>query len=203
MTTLLRRARGARPRKHPLRSCRRRTRTTLILQSPIPLRQARGRQTQTLLTRPAHMTLRLLHRTRGAPTDASPSSLSTGRYPPQSPGQTDNHPPPGPPSTGAQQSADGLSSPSAEPQSPSEPEPETFLSNLLKGKIKRRTSGSGTVNAAQRELQDTLDSRAYVPLSSLSYQPSNIPIINVLTLIFYSSTINGFGKSLDVSAPPQ
>jgi hypothetical protein len=36
------------------------------------------------------------------------------------------------------------------------PESENFLSKLLKGKIKARTSGSRTVNAAQRELQDTL-----------------------------------------------
>jgi hypothetical protein len=49
----------------------------------------------------------------------------------------------------------------------------------LKGKLPRRTFGSGTastraVTAAPRELQGTLDSRAYVPLSSLSCQPSNI-----------------------------
>jgi hypothetical protein len=95
------------------------------------------------------------------PTDASVNSLSTGHTPPQSPA----------PSTGPQQSTDGLT---PEPPSPAEPESETFLSKLLKGKIKRRTFGSRTVNAAQRELQDALDSRAYVPLSSLSCQPSYI-----------------------------
>jgi hypothetical protein len=45
----------------------------------------------------------------------------------------------------------------------------------MKGKIKCRTSVPDTVNAVQRELQDALDSRAYVPLFSLSCQPSNIP----------------------------
>jgi hypothetical protein len=120
-----------------------------------------------------------------APTEDTANSLSTGRYPPQSPGQTDNHPSSGPPSnpspsTGPQRSADSVSSTSPGPQSPSEPESETFLSKLLKGKLPRRTSGSGTastraVNAAPRELQDTLDSTAYVPLSSFSCQPSNIP----------------------------
>ncbi|KAI0272008.1 hypothetical protein BGY98DRAFT_180141 [Russula aff. rugulosa BPL654] len=119
-----------------------------------------------------------------APTDDTATSLSTGRYP-QSPGQTDNHPPPGPPSnpspsTGPQQSADSVSSTSPGPQSPSEP--KTFLSKLLKGKLPRRTFGSGTgstraVNPTPRELQGTLDSRA--------------------------STMNGFGKSLDVLAPLQ
>jgi hypothetical protein len=54
------------------------------------------------------------------------------------------------------------------------PESETFLGKLLRGKIAARTSGSRTVNAAQRELQDTLDSRAYVPFFSLSCKPSNI-----------------------------
>ncbi|KAF8502068.1 hypothetical protein F5888DRAFT_1904503 [Russula emetica] len=113
------------------------------------------------------------------PTDASASLLSTGHYSPQSPGQTDNHPPPGPPpnpapSTGPQQSTDGLTPASPESQSPAEFESESFLSKLLKGKIKRRTSGSRTVNAAQRKLQDALDSRAYVPLSSLSRQSSSI-----------------------------
>jgi hypothetical protein len=43
----------------------RRTQKILILQTPIPSRRARSRQTQTLLIRPALVTLRLLHRTRG------------------------------------------------------------------------------------------------------------------------------------------
>ena len=54
------------------------------------------------------------------------------------------------------------------------PESETFVSKLLNGRIRVRASGSRTVNGAQRELQDALDSRVCVPLSSLPYQPSII-----------------------------
>lgn len=89
----------------------------------------------------------------GMPTasDASASLLSTGRYPPQSPGQTDNHPPPSPPpnpppnpapSTGPQQSTDGFTSASPKLQNPAEPESGTFLRELLNGKIKRHSSGT-------------------------------------------------------------
>jgi hypothetical protein len=117
------------------------------------------------------------------PTNAPASSLSTGHSPPQSPGQTDNYLPPGLPSnpgrsTGPQrpqQSTDGLTPASPEPQSPAEPESENFLSKLLKGKIKRRTSGSRTVYTAQREFQDTLDSRAYV------HTLRHLESINILT----------------------
>lgn len=77
------------------------------------------------------------------PVDASTSSLSTKHSPPQGPGQTDSHPPPSPlpnpaPSTGPQQSTNSLAPASSEPQSPAEPEAETFISKLLKGKIKRQ-----------------------------------------------------------------
>jgi hypothetical protein len=43
--------------------------------------------------------------------------------------------------------------PSPELEHPAEPESKSFFSGLLKGKIKRRISGSGAVNAAQRVLQ--------------------------------------------------
>ena len=54
---------------------------------------------------------------------------------------------------------------------PTEPETKDFLGLFLKGIIKRRISGSGTLNSAQ-ESQGTIDTRSYVFASSPS--PANI-----------------------------
>ncbi len=67
--------------------------------------------------------------------------------------------------TGRQQSTDGLHPESLEPGP--EPEPESFLNKLLKGKVKRHISNSRVVNEARRELLGTLDSREYVSASFL------------------------------------
>jgi hypothetical protein len=90
------------------------------------------------------------------------------------PGPTDDQPPPalpsGPgPSTGAYPPSDP--GPSSNP-GPLKHEPEEILSELFKGKFKRHISGSRSVNAAQRELQGTLDSREYVSSSAFPVPPT-------------------------------
>ena len=94
------------------------------------------------------------------PTDTSTSSLSTKHSLLQSPGQTDNHLPASTPpdpasSTAPQQSTDGLTPTIPKPQSSAESESDSFLSKLLKGKIKRHSSH--TIIVARRELQGALD----------------------------------------------
>jgi hypothetical protein len=64
------------------------------------------------------------------------------------------------------------------PHSPSGPGPlqhesEIYFSELFRGRLKRRLSGSRSVNAAQRELQGTLDStREYASASAFPLPPT-------------------------------
>jgi hypothetical protein len=102
-----------------------------------------------------------------------------------SPGPSDDQPPQAPPldqGSSKRPYRPSDSGPSMEPYPPSDPRPSTsdpgastphppsnpgplqhesdfFFSELFRGKFKRRISGSRSVNAAQRELQGTVDSR--------------------------------------------
>ena len=106
----------------------------------------------------------------GSPTGSHPGSTGGSPLPPlPHPGPSEDRSP-SPPgfsvnpdtlsSTGHQptppQSPTGSSPGSSEDRSPSPPGgPDEFLDDLLKGKIKRRISGSGTVNSAQRYPRST------------------------------------------------
>jgi len=80
------------------------------------------------------------------PSSPTPSKGSNGGHPPPSPGPDVNPPP-----TSAVQH-----------------EAESFLDMLLKGKIRRRLSGSVAVDTAQNELQGDIDPSVYVSASSLA-----------------------------------
>jgi hypothetical protein len=57
--------------------------------------------------------------------------------------------------------------PAPQPHSPTPPdESEIYFSDLFRGRLKRRISGSSSVNAAQRNLEGTLDSREYLSASA-------------------------------------
>ena len=73
---------------------------------------------------------------------------------------------------------------------------ENALSELLRGgRLKRRIPRSRSVDAAQRELQDTFVSSEYVSAPTFPFQ---LPlVINVLTFSSFSSTIKGPDKILD------
>jgi len=62
------------------------------------------------------------------------------------------------------------------------PKPMIFLENLFKGplRLRPRNSGSGAVGTPKRELQGTIDIRAYVSDSSLPLQTTQVT--NILTL---------------------
>jgi hypothetical protein len=117
---------------------------------------------------------------RPAPDNSPPSS-------PQ-PESDNSHPTPSNPgtSTGSHQLADDHSPPNMESQHPGVPESEKFFSELMKGKIRRRTSGHGPGNVVQGELQGTVGPSAYVSSPSLfcqrSKHPSNkhsdLPLLN-------------------------
>ena len=83
----------------------------------------------------------------------SDSEESTRVHPSSSPGLSTPHPPPSP--------------------EPLEHDSEDHFSDLFRGgRLKRRVSGSRSVNAARRELQDTLDSREYVSASASPLPPT-------------------------------
>jgi hypothetical protein len=99
---------------------------------------------------------------------SSPDHLSSAESHPPTPGPTDDQPPP---------TSSSNPGPSTEP-SAKRPRPEDHdfgspLSKILKGKFKRRISGSGALNAAQGDLQGTLNYRAYVTAFSQSLLSTN------------------------------
>jgi hypothetical protein len=83
----------------------------------------------------------LLTRPRPSPDDLGPESSDDSDPGPSKsdPVQSTAHSPPSP--------------------GPLRDEAEIYFSELFRGRFKRRISGSRSVNAAQRELQGTLDSR--------------------------------------------
>ncbi len=106
------------------------------------------------------------------PSEAGPSTWAY-YYPPPDPGpSTESYPPPDPGPSTVPTEDTGPSAPHSPPSpGPLQDESETFLSKLFKGRLKRRVSGSRSVNTGQRELQgSTLDSREYV--SALPLPPT-------------------------------
>jgi hypothetical protein len=87
--------------------------------------------------------------------------------------------------------------PSTHPPGPLQDDSEIFLSELFRGSsFKRRISGSRSVNAAQMELQDTLDSSEYVSAPARLPPPTPL-VINILTLNSFRSMIKGSDENLD------
>jgi hypothetical protein len=87
--------------------------------------------------------------------------------------------------------------PSIHPPEPLQDDSRNVFSELFRGsRFKRRISGSRSVNAAQRELQDTLDSSEYVSAPARLTLPTPL-VINILTLNSFRSMIKGSDKNLD------
>jgi hypothetical protein len=103
-----------------------------------------------------------------------PDQLSTGESRPPTIGPTNNRPP---------LASSSNTGPSAElnpPPGAKRPRPEEHesgdlgsLSKIFKGKLKRRLSGSGVLNASQRDSQGKFNSRVYVTATSLPLLSTN------------------------------
>ena len=103
---------------------------------------------------------------------SSPEQLSTAESQLSTTGSTDDHPPP-PPLSNPEPSTEPSPPPSAKRPRPEDHESESSLSKILKGKFKRRFSGSGALNAAQGNLDGTFNSRTYVTAFSLPLPSTN------------------------------
>jgi hypothetical protein len=115
---------------------------------------------------------------------SSPGQPSTDESHPPTPGPTDNHPPPTLPSNpGPSTATEPNPPPSAKRPRPEEHDAGSFLTKIFKGKLKRRFSGSGALNAARGGLQPRVPltlRRTSLRLPSLTCQQTTV-VMNILT----------------------